>query len=703
MIKNLEKVEKVYSFEWNWVNVEFKNWFLAPQSDWAVVVNIWWISLLWVCVYNKSPNENNDFFPLTVEFKENYYSWWKIWWWMFNKREWKPSENSILISRLTDRPIRPMFDDWIINDIVLNINTLTVDKKNNPWVSSIIAASLSIMIAWLPFEWPVSAVRIWYKDWKYIINPNYDELENWDLNLLIAWSQDTITMVECSAKEIDLQILLWAFEIWQVEIKKICDHQIEFLKLLNIETKQLNIILPSQTLINDVQQIVWNENLEKFFFTNKKEFNFNYENIEKIVMDYYKEKIEQKENNITKNILKQTVFKIVKKFIRNKILEQKIRVDWRQTEQIRPLYCEVWTIKNVHGSSVFQRWETQVLSILTLWAPWDEEIVDTVEFDDKSKTFLHHYNMPWFSTNEAKPTRYVSRREIWHWNLAEKAISHVIPDKELFPYTIRLVSEVLSSNWSTSMASVCASSLSLMDWWVPITNVVSWIAMWLIYKDKENYQILTDIQWIEDFVWDMDFKVAWTKTWITALQMDMKIKWLDITIVKKAIENANIWRDEILEFMLKTINKPREKISENAPVVYKIKYEPTQVREIIWPWGSIINEIIKKTWAKIDFLDDWTTFITVKNSKSLEYTLELIWNIIRIPKIWEKMEWTITRIENYWLFVKIWNWKTWLCHKSWLWKWIINDLRTIYREWDRIMVEIVGIESDWKIKLNKSL
>ncbi len=702
MIEKLQIEEKSKKFLWEWKNFELKTWKLASQSDWSVVVSLWDTSLLVTAVMNESPDEDKDFMPLTIDCRESFYAAWKIWWAIYIRREWKPSERTVLVSRLTDRPIRPMFPEGMINDVVITITPLSVDKENSMWVPSIIWASAALKMAWIPFEWPVWAVKIWYKDWDFIVNPTYSEVNEWTLELTLAGTEDTITMVECWAKEIPEDILIEAFKIWQEEIKKICSKQKEFLEKFEIEEREIKTNKPSEDLISYIKQLIDKESLEGLIPSWKKEFNKKIDKIEEKVLSLVNEKIEDKENNIfTKSKVNSALFKIVKEFIRDKILNKEQRVDWRELNQIRPLYCEVWLNSRIHWIWLFQRWETQVFSATTLGAPWDVLLVDDMESDAEEVRFMHHYNMPAFSTNEARPSRAASRREIWHWKLAEKAILPVLPNEEDFPYTLRVVSEVFSCNWSTSMASVCASTLSLMDAWVPIKNPVSWIAMWLV-SDWENYKILTDIQWVEDFTWDMDFKVAWTKEWITALQMDMKIKWLKMSVIKEAISTANKARWDILDFMLETIDKPSEELSIHAPKITTIKLKPSQVREVIWSWWANINEITKQTWVKIDFKEDWTTIITAKDSESEKHAIKMIKDSTWNPEVWQVIEGTINRVEQYWLFVEVWKWKTWLCHVKNLWKWFISDPKTQYKEWQKIRVKIIGIdENSWKIELRK--
>lgn len=703
MIKKLEIKEKKLNHLWEWKNLEFNSGKLAPQSDWSVVVSLGDTTILVTAVMNPNPNEESDFLPLTIDFKETYYAWWKIWWPQYQKREWKPSDFAILAWRLVDRPIRPMFPSGMVNDIVVSITALSADKENNAWVPAIIWASLAIMLAGIPFEGPVGAVRLWYKDWNFIINPTYEEVENWVLDIVIAWSRDTITMVECWSKEVSSDIIMKAFQIAQEEIKKICDLQTQFISQFEIETREIKTNLPWEEVMSFIKSIITKDKLAQLFPSNKKRFSSLSSEYEKEVMDAAKEKIEDTENkDFTKSKLKIWVFKVIKEAVRSKILNENSRVDWRNLDEVRPLFCEVWVFPRIHWTWLFQRWETQVLSVTTLWAPWDVLILDTMEYDEEERRFMHHYNMPPFSTNEARSYRWAWRREIGHWRLAEKALEYVIPTAEEFPYTIRVVSEVLSSNWSTSMASVCASTLSLMDAWVPIKKPVSWIAMGLVTDENLNYKILTDIQWVEDFTWDMDFKVAGTENGITALQMDMKIPGLKLEIIENAIKRADEWRLQILWFMLETLNQPRENINQYAPKIVQFKINPVQIKDVIGPGWGTINEIIKQTWVKIDFKDDGTTIITAKNSAASDEAVRIIRELTWSPTVWDIIEWTITRIENYWLFVSIGKNKTWLCHSKNLGLWsFVADPRIYFKEGDKIRVKITGIEDDWKIQLKK--
>jgi len=730
MIEKLNPNKKTFSFNWHDKEITFETGLLAPQAEWSVVVHFDGIKFLGTATINQNPDENKDFTPLTVDFREMFYSAGKIGGAPYKRKEWKPSDEAILVSRLIDRSIRPMFAEWMTNDVVLTINTLQVDKKNLYGVPGILAANLSVMLAWIPFEWPVGAVRIWYKDGKFIVNPTKEEIDK--MNLVIAGTKDTITMIEAGWEDIPTDILMQAIEIAQKELNFICSKMEEFIKQVLPENKKIQITtnLPSNQLFEKVYEITKNyEN--KFFVTNKKQFQEVYNNLTDEVNNWFENLSDEEksslipENKDSNTQLKITIFKAVKKLLRKHLLETWQRLDGRNPLQVRPLYTQVWLLDKVHGSWLFQRWETQVLSITTLGAPWKVLLQDTLEKDDYEERFMHHYYMLPFSTNEARSYRWQWRREIWHWYLAEKTLRPIIPNEDEFPYTIRVVSEVLSSNGSTSMASVCAWCMSLMDAWVPIKKPVSWVAMGLVIekltpeqveKYKENnpylniteinwetywYIILTDLQGQEDFTWDMDFKVAWSKDWINALQMDMKVKWLPMEVLQQAIQQANQARIQILEFMLQTIPESRKELSPYAPRLYTLKLTPDDVRNVIWKWWETIKKIIDETWVAIDFKEDGTTIITAEDGLAAQKAIDMINEIVRKPTIWERIKWIVKKVESFWVFVDLWHGKTGLCHISNLSSDFVKDPHEIVKEWDEIIVEIINIKEDGKIEIKK--
>ena len=730
MIEKLNPNKKFFSFDWHGKNITFETWLLAPQAEGSVVVHFDWIKFLGTATINKNPDENKDFTPLTVDFREMFYSAGKIGGAPYKRKEGKPSDEAILVSRLIDRSIRPMFFEWMTNDVVLTINTLQVDKKNLYWVPGILAANLSIMLAWIPFEWPVWAVRIWYKDWEFIVNPTKEEVDK--MNLVIAWTKDTITMIEAGWEDIPTNILLQAIEIAQKELNFICSKMEKFINEVLEENKKVEITtnLPSEELFEKVYDITKTyEN--KFFPTNKKQFQEVYEQLSTEIQNWFDSLTEEEkttlipENKDTNTQLKITTFKAVKKLLRKHLLETGQRLDGRTPLQVRPLYTEVWLLDKVHGSGLFQRWETQVLSITTLGAPGKVLLQDTLEKDDYEERFMHHYYMLPFSTNEARSYRGQWRREIWHWYLAEKTLRPIIPDEDEFPYTIRVVSEVLSSNGSTSMASVCAGCMSLMDAWVPIKKPVSWVAMGLVIEklspeqvekftknnpylniteinwEKYGYIILTDLQGQEDFTWDMDFKVAWSKDGINALQMDMKVKWLPIEVLQKAIQQANKARLEILDFILQTIPEARKELSPYAPRLYTLKLTPDDVRNVIWKGGETIKKIIDETGVAIDFKEDGTTIITAEDGLMAQKAIDMINEIVRKPTIWEKIKGIVKKVESFWVFVDLWHGKTGLCHISNLSSQFIKDPHELVKEGDEIWVEIINIKEDGKIEIKR--
>lgn len=717
MIDKLEVKKNNLNFDREKVKVWFENWFLATQTDWSILVSFDQIQFLALATVNKNPDPNKDFLPLMVDFREMFYSSWKIWWAPYRRKEWRPSDEAVLVSRIIDRCLRPMFPSGMINDIILTINTFQIDKKTQFQVPAIIASSLALMIAWVEFEWPVWAVTIWFSDWNFLINPKSDQ--NTSMNLTIAWTKDTITMIESDGEDIPADILVQAIDLAQEQIKFICEKQEEFLSKLQIKKIESTINTPSSALLEWVQNIA-NEYEDKFFPSNKEEFGTHYDEIITKTKEKFAKQLQDWE--ITENDIKSAVFKSVKKLLRYHLLKTWQRIDGRHYNQVRPLYTEVWMFERIHGTWLFQRWETQVLSFTTLWAPWKSLLKDTLELDDAEEKFMHHYYMLPYSTNEARAYRWQWRREIWHGFLAEKWLRPILPDPKIFPYTIRIASEVLSSNGSTSMASLCASCLSMMDAWVPIKKPVSGIAMGLViqeispeqekeFSQNKNlqiveidwkrfwYMILTDLQWQEDFTWDMDFKIAWSADGINALQMDMKVKWLPSFVLQQAIQQWNEARKEILNFMLQTIEKPREKTSDYAPKITVLKLSQDNVRKVIWKWWETIKNIIEKTGVAIDFEDDWTTIITSSDAQGTNAAIEIINEITWEPKIWDIIDWKITRLEAYWVFVDLGRWKTWLCHVRNLSKDFIKDVNEHFKIWDLLKIQVTNIKEDGKVEI----
>ncbi len=701
--KQFDLVKK--DFDWNWKNISLEVWKLAQNSDSSVILKFWDNNLLFTVCMEKNPDPDKDFMPLTIDFREKYSASGRIAWAVYMRREWRPTVDNILYARMTDRSLRPMFTKWMINDTVVSITPLALDWDIELDSMVIVWSSLAVMLAWIPFDWPVWAVQISYLDWNFIVNPSKDEIEKWLFNLLVSGKKWSINMIECWAKEVPEKILKEAMLIAQQQIDKICDIQSEFLSNFNIKQQKITINKPSDLLLWYISNILNEEKLQDLVWLSESDFHKRYSEFEQMVIEVSDEKLQDDEEvEFTQNKLKMWVFSVVKNFIRNRTLKTWDRIDNRKEFEIRPLYCEVWLFKRTHWTWLFWRGATQVFNTATLWWAKDYLLFDDMENDWKKERYFHHYNFPPFSTWDARSVRWVNRREIWHWKLAEKALLPVLPSKEEFPYSIRTVSECFWSWWSTSMASVCASTLSLMDAWVPIKKLVAWIATWLFSEHDENwniskYMILTDLQWTEDFVWDMDFKVAWTEDWITAIQLDTKLKWLTMEIVHETISRAIKTNDEILNFMSETISNPRANVSKYAPKIEVIKVPIDKVKDVIWKWWEMINKIIDLTWVKIDFEDDWTCFITHQDSDQIEKAVKMVEDITREIEVWQEFDWNIIRVEDYWVFVSFAWWKSWLAHVSTLW--IHWSVKNSFKVWDKIKIKVVWIDDKWRINIKK--
>lgn len=535
-----------HSTDWNGHALSVETGKLAGQADGAVVIRFDDNEFLVTAVMNKNPDPNKDFLPLTVDFRESYSAAGKIGGGSFRKREGRPSDQAILNSRLTDRTLRPMFPKGMINDTVVTITPLSLDHQQDLGVLSIIGSSIAIMLGGIPFDGPISAVRIGSMNGEFIINPTIEQIEKGDLNLLVAGKDGFINMIECDAAEVDEALLDKAFDLAQIEINKICKMQSEFLAKCSPVAKTIAYNKPSDALIAYVQGVITPEKFAAMTGHTKVSFNELFSQYEKETLELAKEKIEDASiEDFTTSKVKIAVFNVIKHYIRDRVVHEGKRIDDRDMLTIRPLYCETGLLPRVHGSGLFWRGDTQVLASTTLGSPGDTEMVDTMEEDDLEKRYMHHYNMHPYSTGEANSSRGTNRREVGHGRLAEKALERMIPDKLTFPYTIRVVSECTSSGGSTSMGSVCGSTLSLMDAGVPLKAPVSGIAMGLMSETDEDgkiktYKILSDIMGTEDFTGDMDFKVAGTKKGVTAIQLDMKLKGITMAIIKETVRQANV-------------------------------------------------------------------------------------------------------------------------------------------------------------------
>jgi len=608
---------------------------LAELASGSVTVRYGDTVVLATAVVAKEPREDVDFFPLLVDYEERLYAAGKISGSRFIKREGRPSEQAILTCRLIDRPIRPLFPKTYKNDIQVVITVLSYDLEHDPDTISIIAASAALSQSIAPFEGPVAAVRVGQIDGKFVTNPTNAELLKSTLDLVVAGTKDKVMMLEAGALEVDEKTMTEAIRFGHKELQA----GIEIQKKLISDTKVTADEIEEPAVLKEVKEYL-GKKLSKVVYEADKQKR------EETLNAFEKEVLENFEGNYKQIELKSAFSQILEKEVREAIVEKEMRPDGRKLDEIRPISIEVGLLPRTHGSGLFTRGQTQVLSIVTLGAPGEEQIIETME-EEGTKRYMHHYNFPPFSTGEVKPMRSVSRREIGHGALAERALIPVLPSHEDFPYTIRVVSEVLSSNGSSSMASTCGSTLALMDAGVPIKEPVAGIAMGLMTLDKK-YKVLTDIQGLEDFAGDMDFKVTATKKGITAIQLDTKLKGIEIDILAEALEKARVANDQILEKITKAISEPRKELSKFAPRIQTLQIPVDKIGEIIGPGGKNIRKLVEDCGGKevttIDIEDDGTVTIASTDSVCGNRAIETIKGATREVQVGEVFEGPVVSI-----------------------------------------------------------
>lgn len=683
---------------------------LAVQADASIRMQMGDNVMLYSTTMEKNPREWLDFLPLMIDMRESFSAAGRIGGAVYRRREWRPSDQAILNARLTDRALRPMFPKGMINDIVVSVTPLALDHQMSLGVMHIIGSSLSILAAGIPFDGPVGAAQIGYLDGQFIVNPSLEQLEKSDLNLLVAGKKGSINMIECEGKEFPDNLMKEAFTLWQKVIDESCDWQADFIKTLEIKPQEITFNKPTEKTMELINSYLTSDKLEAMAGNTKTPFNELYNLYEKDILTLAKEQTtEENEADFTESKLKMGVFNAIKTFIRSRTIETGKRIDDRGILDIRPLYCETDNLPRVHGSGLFWRGDTQVLSTVTLGGPTDYLVLDDMEHNDVQQRYFHHYNFPPFSTGEAKAMRGTGRREIGHGRLAEKALEFMIPSKESFPYSIRVVSECLGSGGSTSMGSVCGSTLALMDAWVPIKKPVAGIAMGLMTEHLEDgtitkYQILNDLMGTEDFTGDMDFKVAGTKEGINAIQLDTKLKGLPLNIVHETIDRASAGYKEIMDFMLQTIAEPRTQVKEYAPKIHVFSIKPEKIKEVIGKGGEMIDKIIEQCDnIKIDFEDDGTCFLTHSNQAIIEKAKNLILEIATDLEVGQSFEAKVVRIADFGLFVQLPKGKQGLCHVSNLGQKYPDGLDKHFKLGDLINVTISNIGQDWKIAVKRKL
>lgn len=678
---------------------------MAKQADGSCLVRFGDTAILSTAVASDEP-KNTDFFPLTVTFEEKLYSVGKIPG-SFLRREGKPSEHATLTARLIDRPLRPLFAEGFRNEVQVVNTVLSVDVDNTPEMSSMFGASLALSISDIPFDGPVAGVYVGRVDGKYIINPTTEEMDKSDIDLAVAGTKNAINMVEAGAKEVSEEAMLEAIMFGHKAIKELVAFQEEIIKEVGKPKRKIELYAIPDSLRKEVEKLAKARLIKAV--QSKDEKLKKYANIDAItneVKELYeaKEYKDDKEANLYARYVNDILNDIVRGEVRRLITEDKVRPDGRKVNEVRPLDSQIDLLPRVHGSALFTRGETQVLSVTTLGAQGDEQILDNVT-DEETKRFMHHYNFPPYSVGEVGRMGSPGRREIGHGALGERALLQVIPSVEEFPYTIRVVSEVLESNGSSSQASICASTMSLMAAGVPIKEPVSGIAMGLVtngpIESGAPYTILTDIQGLEDHLGDMDFKVAGTKNGITALQMDIKISGINKEIIAKSLEQAKAGREEIMANMMKAISKPRKEVSKYAPKVATLTIPVDKIRDVIGPSGKNINEIIDECdGVKIDIAQDGKVVIYHQDYEPINKARKLIEKITRVAEVGEVYEGVVVRIENYGAFVEIFEGTDGMVHVSKIAHERLNTPRDILSVGQKVKVIVTDIDEKGRINLS---
>ena len=649
---------------------------------------------------SKEPKEGVDFFPLSVDYEEKLYAVGKIPG-SFQKREGKPADKAILTSRAIDRPIRPLFPKDFRNDVCVVATVLSVEQDNSPEVCAMIGASVALSISDIPFGGPTAAVNVGYVDNQIVINPTVEQREKSRLRLTVAGTMEKVTMIEAGADEIPNDTMLECIKAGHEEIKKLCT----FIQSIKAEVGKPKFEYISFATNSDVFSEVKKNFKERMYqdvqAQDKDTRDANMDAIATDIQTYFTEKYGEEWIEEHASDIAASIHDLEKECVREMILKEHKRPDGRKIDEIRPLSCEVGVLPRVHGSAIFTRGQTQVLSVVTLGTKSEEQELDGLD-EEESKRYMHQYNFPSYSVGEARPSRGPGRREIGHGALAEKALVPVIPSEEEFPYTIRVVSEVLSSNGSTSQASICGSTLALMDAGVPIKKPVAGISTGLV-TSKENpdeYVMLTDIQGIEDFFGDMDFKVGGTKDGITAIQVDIKNDGLTYDIIKQAFERTKVARDYILdEIMLKQIAEPRKELSKYAPRIITTTINVDKIKDVIGPGGKMINKIIDATGVKIDIEEDGRVCIYTDDPEKGKQALKMVEDIAKNIEVGKIYDGKVTRIMNFGAFVDIGGGREGLLHISKISNKRVEKVEDVLAVGDEIKVKVYEIDNQDRINL----
>ena len=702
--------KKVFKFNFRGKEISVENGALAKQADGAVLVRYGDTQVLAATVMSKNAS-TADFFPLTINYLEKLYSVGKIPG-GFIKREGRPTEQATLASRLIDRPIRPLFADGFRNEVQVVAMPLSVDQDSTVEMTALLASSLALMVSDIPFDGPVAGVVVGRVDGKFIINPSAEELEKTDITLSVAGTKDAINMVESGSKEVSEEDMIEALMFGHEAIKELCQFEEEIAKEIGKEKISVELKTLDEELVKEVNNFACSKMCEAIQIKDKLE---KYAQIDKVKEDTvnefavrYQDKPEEELEALLKDV-KTIVDNIEGEEVRRLITEEHIRPDGRKMDEIRDLHAEVDLLARTHGSALFTRGQTQVLSVTTLGALGEHQVLDGLGIEDE-KRFMHHYNFPAFSVGETGRYGSPGRREIGHGALGERALSQVIPSEEEFPYTIRVVSEVLESNGSSSQASICAGCMSLMAAGVPIKTPVAGIAMGLITKG-DKYTILTDIQGLEDHMGDMDFKVAGTKNGICALQMDIKIKGVTKEILSEALMQAKKARFEILDVMASAIPEPRKELSKYAPKIETIRINPEKIKDVIGRGGEMITKIIlecsnvtavnDKNAVKVDLEDDGRVLIYHTDPEIIKKTKEMIENVAREVEFGKVYNVKVTEITDFGAFVEVWPGCEGLIHISQLDTSRVEKVSDVVKVGDEILAVATGYDKKGKLNLSR--
>ncbi len=688
--------EKIYTHELGGktFTVTLNNW--AEQANGSVFVRLGDTVVLATATMNPNAREGGDFFPLTVDYEEKFYATGKILGSRFVKRETRPSEEAILVMRLVDRTLRPRFDYRMRNEIQVVITALSVDETHDPDICAILAASLALGLSDIPWDGPVAGIRVGRKDNEFILNPTYAERELSDLDLVVSGTRERINMMEAGANEITEDVCAKAIEWGFSFVQDLIDFQKKIISENGKRKMSVAVMEPAPQL-SDLLHSEFSRRIEDAVY--QKDKKIMKELLESVKKDWALRALEAFPEHAHQAALDMAFEDEIDEIVHERIIKKGERPDGRKPDEIRALSAAVGVLPRIHGSGLFMRGETHALTTLTLGAPGDEQIIEGMEIRTK-KRFLHHYNFPPYSTGETKPMRGPGRREIGHGALAGRALFPMIPPKDEFPYTIRLVSEILSSNGSTSMAAVSGSTLALMDGGVPIKKPVAGAAMGLMQNEKGEYKVLTDLQGAEDHHGDMDFKVAGTRDGITAVQLDVKIEGLTMDIIRATLRDAHTARMKILDVIERTIARPREELSPWAPRVTTLKISVEKIGALIGPGGKVINDIIAQTGAQIDIEDDGSVFITSAQEEGMKKAISLVKQVTREFKPGELAEGRVSRLLDFGAFVEIGPKQEGLIHISELAPWRVEKVTDIVNIGDIVPVKIKNIDEQGRINLS---